>query len=326
MKQIIRFLCLTAGLLIAAAGDSGNIPGAKITNGLITARLYLPDPVNGYYRATRFDWSGVMPSLEYKGHQYFGQWFGRYSPDTHDAIMGPVEEFTPVGFDEAVAGAVFLKPGVGMLVKPDGTAYSSFRLYRIADPGTWKSVREKDRVEFAHILKDDNYGYEYIKSVQLVQGKPELILVHTLRNTGKKTIETSVYDHNFFMIDSIPTGPAFTVDFPFRVGGSFQGPADLVTFQDTRMTFTRELTEKENIYCGGLTGVGDSPADYDIRIENVKTGAGVRIRGDRPLSKLVFWACRTTLCPEPYIHMKIEPGREFSWTLTYEFHAPGTGH
>ncbi len=49
-----------------------DFPSAKITNGLITATLHLPDAQKGYYRGTRFDWSGVMPSLEYKGHQYFG--------------------------------------------------------------------------------------------------------------------------------------------------------------------------------------------------------------------------------------------------------------
>jgi len=325
MKRVLWVTCLFAGFMIAAT-DSGKIPGARITNGMIRAGLYLPDPVNGYYRATRFEWSGVMSSLEFKGHSYFGQWFTQYSPDIHDAIMGPVEEFTPVGFDESGTGSAFLKPGVGMLVKADESPYSSFRLYRITNPGTWTSVKKKDQVDFVHVLKDEGYSYEYRKTVQLVRNKAELVLVHTLKNTGRKSIETSVYDHNFFMIDNMPTGPAFRVSFPFKAGGTFQGPPEIVTFRDNQMNFTRELTNKENIYCGGLTGVGDSPKDYDIRIDNLKTGAGVRITGDRPLSKLVFWACRTTLCPEPYIHISIEPGQEFSWTLTYEFYISDQGH
>jgi hypothetical protein len=60
--------------------------------------------------------------------------------------------------------------------------------------------------------------------------------------------------------------------------------------------------------------------DYDIRIENRKTSAGVRIVGDQPLSKLVFWSIRTTLCPEPYIRMRVEPGRESKWNIRYEFY------
>ncbi len=60
-------------LLIAAADP----PEAGISNGSIDAKLYLPDADRGYYRGTRFDWSGVIPSLRYKGHEYFGQWFER---------------------------------------------------------------------------------------------------------------------------------------------------------------------------------------------------------------------------------------------------------
>ena len=66
-------------------------PEATISNGSIQSRLYLPDAQRGYYRGTRFDWSGVIYSLRYKGHEYFGPWFDKYDPNTHDAITGPVE-------------------------------------------------------------------------------------------------------------------------------------------------------------------------------------------------------------------------------------------
>ena len=41
------------------------------------------------------------------------------------------------------------------------------------------------------------------------------MLEHSLRNTGAKPIETSVYEHNFYVIDGQPAGPDFTVKFPF---------------------------------------------------------------------------------------------------------------
>jgi hypothetical protein len=47
---------------------------------------------------------------------------------------------------------------------------------------------------------------------------------------------------------------------------------------------------------------------------------GVRITGDRPIAKLVFWSIRTTFCPEPYIDMRIEPGSESAWKIAYEFY------
>ena len=62
---------MSLGFAAAAAQP----PEAAISNGVIRARVYLPDAQNGYYRGTRFDWSGAISSLEYNGHTYFGQWF-----------------------------------------------------------------------------------------------------------------------------------------------------------------------------------------------------------------------------------------------------------
>src|SRR6187549_2635799 len=83
---------LILGYSLMMAASAADAPEASISNGIIEARLYLPDAQNGYYRGTRFDWSGVIYSLRYQGHEYFGTWFERYDPKTHDAITGPVEE------------------------------------------------------------------------------------------------------------------------------------------------------------------------------------------------------------------------------------------
>src|SRR5437016_7325925 len=100
---------LALGLTLSAA----EFPEAQITNGQIKAKLYLPDAEKGYYRATRFDWSGVIASLEYKGHNYFGVWFPKYDPKLHDSITGPVEEFrtgdTGLGYADAKPGGTFIR-------------------------------------------------------------------------------------------------------------------------------------------------------------------------------------------------------------------------
>ena len=93
---------------------------------------------NGYYRGSRFDWSGVIPELTCNGHSYYGQWNPKYAPRIHDAIMGPVEDFLPVGFDEAKPGESFLKIGIGILQRPDTSAYSIVPPYEILNGGNWK--------------------------------------------------------------------------------------------------------------------------------------------------------------------------------------------
>ena len=295
-------------------------PKTKISNGLIRANIYLPDSRKGYYQGTRFDWSGNMPDLEYEGHTYFGQWFTKYDPKIHDVIMGPVEEFTPLDYLDKKPGESFLKIGVGVLSKPDDKPYAFSRLYPLLNGGKWKVKKQSDQVQFFHELTDSEYSYQYEKIVKLIKDKPELVISHTLRNTGNRTIETSVYDHNFFVIDKQPIGPGFTVKFPFNLIGEGNGIGELAEIDGSRIYFLREVKNGETVFCSSLEGFSHSAKDYEITIENQNTGAGVRISCDQPLLKLAFWCCSTTLCPEPYIKIKADPDKEFTWAIRYEFY------
>jgi hypothetical protein len=85
--------------------------------------------------------------------------------------------------------------------------------------------------------------------------------------------------------------------------------------------YKRVLSKGEFFALSPLTGYGNTASDNDIRIENNKTGAGVRIIGDKPIVRFVYWSAAATLCPEPYIRIKVDPGKETSWTIRYEFYS-----
>ena len=303
-------------------------PQTTISNGVITASLYLPDSSSGYYRGTRFDWSGVVKSLVYKEHNYFSVWNKRYDPKLHDAITGPVEEFVPLGWEQAKAGDTFLKIGVGILQRTNEKPYSFATLYPVVQPGERKIKTDKDRTVFTHILHDPaGWAYEYTKTVRLVKGKSELVLEHSLKNTGTRSLETDMYNHNFFVIDSQRTGPAIRTSFPFELNdnGTGHGLDTIGKISNKQISYLRNLENNETMYIGSLTGFRNDAKDYDIRIENLRTRAGVNITCDKPLARLVFWSCATTSCPEPYIHIKAEPGQTFSWAITYRFYEmPGS--
>lgn len=320
MKKILPIICFILFALAIGMKPVLEAPGAEITNGLVHAQLYLPDGENGYYRGTRFDWSGVVASLDYKGHTYHGKWFENYNPTTHDAIMGPVEEFGPLGFTEAKAGETFVKIGIGGITKPDDKPYSSFRPYSISNPGSWNVKKKADLVQFTHTLTDATYGYDYQKTLKLTQGKPELVITHTLKNTGARTIETTVYNHNFFVIDQQPTGPGYAVTLPGNTlspeGG--RGMGNLLTIKDNQLIYLRDLEKGESVYFPNLAA--GKPVPYQLNVMNTKTGAGVNVTGDQEISKLVFWSSSTTVCPEPYINLNVAPGKSFSWQITYQYY------
>jgi hypothetical protein len=214
-------LCLSLGLCLASSlSRAQDYPKAEISNGLIHAELMLPDPQNGSYRGTRFDWSGIISSLHYEGHEYFGRWYEHHDPKIHDAITGPVEAFQTndkgLGYDEAKAGGTFVRIGIGTLRKPDEKDYRPYDTYEIVDPGVWTIHKHKDRIEFTHRLNSEQgYAYIYRKTVRLVKGKPQLLIEHSLKNIGTKTIETNQYNHNFFVIDHEKVGPDVVVKFLF---------------------------------------------------------------------------------------------------------------
>ncbi|HEV7348089.1 hypothetical protein [Telluribacter sp.] len=321
---MMKLKVLLAGILASLSlgmAPPADFPTARITNGLITAELHLPDAEKGYYRGTRFDWSGVMPNLEYGGHRYFDVWNPLpYDPKLHDAITGPVEEFVGVGYQEAAPGEAFVKIGVGALIKPDDKPYTFARNYEVKNPGEWKVKKKKDRVEFTHKLTDETgYGYEYHKTVRLVKGKPELVLEHSLKNTGTKTIETSTYNHNFFVIDGEPTGPNILTELPFEASAEGRGFGTIAEIKDRTIRYNRTLNKGENVFSAGVQGFGTTARDYDFTIKNLKSGAGVRIRGDKPLEKLVYWSNPATSCPEPYIRLSVKPGETIRWNINYEF-------
>ena len=332
MKTIAGFLFLMIALTALPAAE---FPQAEISNGLVKAKFYLPDAQSGFYRSTRFDWAGTIFHLESKGHTYFEPWFKQHDSQLRDveyrpaldgfaagtpsANSGPVEEFSvPLGYDEAAPGGTFIKVGVGALRKPEEQRYAWATRYEIVDPGKRSMRTAPDAVEFVQELAANGYAYVYRKTVRLTKDKPEMVLEHSLKNTGKKPIETAVYNHNFLVIDGQPSGPDFTIRFPFELKEA-QDKLGVVQARGKELIYTREL-EKDERAMVQVAGFGPASSDYDIRVENRKTKAGVRITGDRPIARLPVWSIRPTRCPEPYIDVRIAPGSEFTWRIAYEFY------
>jgi hypothetical protein len=332
----VSFVVLSAGSAWAA-----DFPRAAIGNGQIVAKVYLPDSMRGYYRGTRFDWSGVLYSLQFNGHDYYGPWFQKTNPAVHDfiyegsdivagpcsAISGPVDEFAPLGWDEAKPGGTFVKIGVGALRKPADGKYDNYHLYEIADPGKWTTQKHRDSVDFIQELADSSSGYSYLyrKSVRLAQGKAEMVIEHSLRNRGTRAIRTSVYNHNFLVLDGRPPGPGLMISFPFQIESPHPADKELAEVGGSKIVYLRTLKDRD-VVAMPIQGFGSSPKDNVIRLENRRLGAGMRIEGDRPLLRESLWSIRTVVAMEPFVAVVVEPGEEFSWQSVYEYYTvPASG-
>jgi hypothetical protein len=310
-------------------------PQAEISNGLVNAKLYLPDPDAGYYRSTRFDWSGAVYSLQYKGHEFYGEWFDRIDKDIINwifkgpeivsgpcsALAGPVDEFEiPLGWDEAPSGGTFIKLGVGVLRKTEG-AYNRYYPYEVLNSGTWKVIAGKDSVRFTQELADPGSGYSYIytKVVKLDRNKPVLKIKHSMRNTGNHTIKSSVYNHNFVVLDKQAPGPDFRFSVPFQIQPSRISDKNLADVKGNEIVYKKALSGQDEAVVL-FTGFSNSVKDTEITIENKKAGAGMKISGDKPLTNEILWSIRSVLAIEPYISIDIQPGDEFKWENSIEYY------
>lgn len=298
-------------------------PTAQITNGTVTVQFYLPDAEKGFYRATRFDWSGVVRSLRYKGHNYFGQWYAHHDPLIHDAITGPVNVFDNSGpnssYASASVGEPFLRIGVGFLDKPDEARFGENHTYKIVDGGRWTVRQGPDWIEFTHaVSRDGKEGYVYRKTIKLAPDRPEMFISHSLRNTGARDIEATVFNHGFFQLDEEPAGPNLVWHFPFApiTADDFKGAAKI---EGQQITYLREIKDGERVLAS-LRGFGNSPKDNQFSLENKKSGAAVKVAVDRPIAKLTFWSRRMAYSPEASVHLSISPGATEAWQIHYEFY------
>ena len=311
-------------------------PEAQLTNGQITARVYLPDAQKGFYRSTRFDWSGAVASLVFHGHDYYGPWFDASDPSVRDFVyrdntivvsaqsgmVGPVEEFrTPLGFTSADAGGTFVKIGVGVLKKPDANRYSGYATYPIVDSGQWSVRATADSVESTQRVNDpaSGYGYVYRKTVRVTAGQPEMVIEHSLQNAGRLPIQTRQYNHNFLVLDRLPTGPDFSITLPFAITPSAAPDPAFAVTEGHQILYKKRLENQDRVTFG-IRGFGPDPKDYDIRIENRAAGVGVKVTSDRPLADLSLWSIRSVISMEPDIDINLQPGASMDWKYIYTYY------
>jgi hypothetical protein len=316
----------------ASAWD--NMPSKTISNGIVSAKVYLPVPF-GFYRATRFDHAGMITHVTYKGQDYGKYWFVKTSPNVqnftydHDGLVannnnvaaGPVEEFGENGFDAGGPGGRFLKIGVGIL-KRDTGKYDRFHTYPILNDGTRSTTATRNSIRFTQVVADapSGYGYRFSKTVTMVPGKPRMTITDVLTNTGAKAIDTTVYNHHFMTLS--PGNDAIELAAPFTLAHARPMPADVAKFDGAKMTYLRALTGEEQV-ASDLTGFGTAVSDNDFRVTNTKTGYGVRLRADLPVTRLLWWSVPSTLGIEPYMDIKLKPGETKRWTHTFDYYGPG---
>jgi hypothetical protein len=341
MRRAAAIVALMMGACASASAQQGTLPATAledfphvpISNGLITAQVYPPGEKQ-LYRGTRFDHAGVVFHVTYKGQDYSSYWFDRFVVDPSDeskyppgvqhsccAVSGPVEEFAAVGFEEAGMGGRFLKPGIGIFTR-DNDNVLKFPTLPALNEGKRTFKPGKNSARFTQDIDDpqSGYGYSYLKTVTLVPGKPQMVVSHVLKNTGKKDIVTTVYCHNFLTLS--PGSEHMVITAPFTWSAEKPLQPELVKLDGKTIRYIAPIPQGVTTI-SLMNGFSDKVSDYDFTVTNTKTGFGQRIRADQPIAKINMWSISPTYSLEPYIAISLKPGETKRWTYTYDLFGPG---
>jgi hypothetical protein len=300
-----------------------------LSNAVMTVGITRPDDP-GAYQDARFDWSGMIATLTYNGHTFFGGPGAKMDNRTPYPVFGTAEEFdAPVGFYEAKPGETFVKVGVGELVRPPQPAWYWWGLaYQIAKPGAWQVRAGPDWIEYEQELQGSRgAAYRYVKRVALDADRPVVKVSRSLENKGVRVLKTSHYCHNFVSVDNHTVlGPPWKVEFGYKLAPhpnpKYWRPRGLVEIRGSSLEFVSAMSDGA-LFLLMTHEPRDASANW-FRLANPEAGVSVTIKGDRPVSRIAFYAAGGAICPEAFVQLDVEPGRCESWETVYTFEAdPG---
>ena len=299
-------------------------PSINISNGKLKATILLPDTAKGYYRAARFDWSGFMAQVTYKKHTFFHEWrgyigktdtFGIHNPYNTGTGAGIAEEFRkPLNYQEAKAGETFVKVGVGIQLKDKDSAYYFAKNYQIVDKGKWETTFGKGWIQFTQTITTDyGYGYIYTKKITILPNSSIIKVIHSLKNTGTKSIETTTYSHNFFRFDDNPADENYLLTYPSPIN-----PKDKFSTKANFGNNTFKLNE-ELKGAAPVQGAYNTNGVNEFELTNTKTKTAVHVKGDKPVIAPFLYVWRNAFCPEHMIAVTVPVGETTTWETEYAF-------
>ena len=271
------------------------------------------------YNLARFDWTGKIREVKYKGRYLSTQEFADASPARHCG-RGFYNEFgitQAVGFDEIQQGEYFQKIGIGALQK-NNNAYQFHHPYPI-QAATFECKTSADRVSiFCQPKATNGYSYELYKEIQLLESGFEV--GYKLINTGEKPILTKEYNHNFLAIDRSSIGPDYTLAFAFPVQSDlFQqtvNPEEAVEFTQGKICFQSQ--PQNPFFFSDLSGGQEVEAFW--KLENLTSKLGISETGSFKTKAINLWGWGHVISPELFIDVKIPAGTSQQWTRTYQIY------
>lgn len=281
--------------------------------------LLIPDPSSLEALAHRFDPTGVVSEIILDNNIYLtaSEPHNVIGGGLHSAGRGLSCEFKFDTFPQTAVGAYALKLGVGLLKKPDEKPFDHHRKYEKQPFSHEVLSRTQQKITFRTTsIECDGYRTEHTRSISVSDNTVTMSV--TLENTGSKPITFREYCHNFFSIDGLALGPAYTLKLP--------------QIPDLERTVSRSAADLYNVNgdtvavkCHKPTGTAFTAEAQDIAPEKpftwelTHTDAKVRIRAVEDFTPVFVqvWSYDHMICPEAFFEATVQPGESTTWQRSW---------
>ena len=280
----------------------------KIGQGDLVA--YIAEPGKRYSRA-RFDWTGFISQVYYKGNTFCtpegADWHkndtggeglcNEYKASDNDMGFGNNSKF-------------FLKPGVGLLERPDDKPYHFATDYRIEKPFPCTIQAGDDYADFKlDAIELNGLAYETAKHIGIINDM--LIITTTLTNIGEKPLHFREYNHNFLSINGQGANPNVKLSLPKKYKNSIE--TEGLVQNEGSITFTDEIKSSFMIYCEDVAPY--RPMRWELCSENIS----IQEFGDFDVTAFLAWGGPHVISPEVFGDFSVNQGESRSWTRLWKF-------
>lgn len=268
----------------------------------VKAKILIPE--NNRYKRTRFNHSGFISEVWYKGEKYthYERSLNTGFVTTEGSGLCSQYEYNLV----PEFGDKFIRMGVGVMKKAQqDESYEPF-LYETRING--------DRVIIKAITPDIG-GFSYIEKREIYIENDELKEEITLINTGDKDIVTEEYCHNFISIPNEDISPDHILTVP--VINTSENISDGEFYYSQSLNAFTFKDYPNDPYYVKFTGIRESEIAWVLK--NKTSGKLISEKINFIPSRAAVWGYYYTVCCEIFKGINLKPDESDFWSRSWCF-------
>ncbi|WP_439183848.1 hypothetical protein [Carboxylicivirga taeanensis] len=277
--------------------------------------LSIEEPLEGY-QGTRFDWTGKILQVRWKGTPLCTSELHQESSDLQG--HGCSNEFgisRAIGYDTCEPGELFPKIGVGMLQKESREPYDFFHQYP-CQPFDFTTKVHPAGVSLFCVNTHPVYGFRLNKTITLCDDG--FVIGYEFINDGKEVFITDEYVHNFLSIGArkLSTNCQLKIGKAIRERQFAKGlnPDGCVMRNGNLITW--KSTPESDFFFEDVSEPAARGLNWELT--DKRLGLSISESVDFTPQKINLWGRAHVVSPELFKGIMLKPGETDTWQRTFK--------